>query len=75
MSDKPIDLGKLQETLRDAQRNHNKTFRELNNANMAVGRAITAQDKAKENHEKSGNELAKAKSAMLEGARAVANNS
>lgn len=74
MSDKPIDLGKLQDAAKSAELKHEAALRSIGATYVRMISAQRAFDSEKKKVHRLKEILDNAKSAMLEGARTVANN-
>lgn len=72
--EKSIDLGKLQNDLRQARANHLRAVTVANNAQHKLGQAQMAADKADKALEAAGAALDKVKKSVLEAARTVASS-
>jgi hypothetical protein len=75
MSDKAIDLGKLQDAQRKAVNNFNAAQSNVMSAVAATAKARTAEERARTKWSIAKKELDQANQAVLEGARTVASNS
>lgn len=73
-TEKPIDLGKLQDTHKKAQLNLVIADRDLGAAKRAVLKAQEQQSRAVKKHDDAKNIVDRAAAAMLDGARTIASN-